>query len=451
MDIERYFSNFFNGTKNPSLEAMRYFMNEFGNPHLKLKFVHIAGTNGKGSVTEMLSNVLIQSGYKVGKFMSPHLIKYNERTSINNKSISDEELEKLILYIEPKIQEYNKCHDTKVSLFELETTIAILYFYYKKVDIVILEVGLGGLYDCTNIIERPLASIINTISYDHMNILGNTLEEIALEKAGIIKENSNTIYCRQENCVDNIIIEKCNQKNNQLYMLDLKDVQNYSYNNEFQEFDYKKYKDIKINLKGLKQVKNAILCLECFDILNKNDFSIDIKDIKIGMKTVIHKARFETLKGEPKVIFDGAHNDSAIKNFRDTVNMYYKNSSKIYIVSLLRTKDYKKYLDEILKEENSRFIFTSGNDSERFFSKEELYDEAYKILSNNIDSTQKNINKNITQKIYKMKLEQAIKICRKNDLEESLEFEILENDIIFFIGSFYIYKTVIDGLNKIKL
>ena len=110
MDIEKYFSNFFNGTKNPSLEAMRYFMKEFGNPHLNLKFIHVAGTNGKGSVTEMLSKVLIQSGYKVGKFMSPHLIKYNERTSINNVNISDEELEKLILYIEPKVQEYNKCH-----------------------------------------------------------------------------------------------------------------------------------------------------------------------------------------------------------------------------------------------------------------------------------------------------------------------------------------------------
>lgn len=445
MDINKYFSNFFNDTKNPSLEAMKYFMNEFGNPHLKLKFVHIAGTNGKGSVTEMLSNVLIQSGYKVGKFMSPHLIKYNERASINNENISDEELEKLILYVEPKVQEYNRCHDTKVSLFELETTISILYFYYKKVDIAILEVGLGGLYDCTNIIENSLASIINTISYDHMNILGNTLKEIATEKAGIIKESSNTIYCMQENCVDDVILEKCKEKNNVLHMLDLNDVQNYSYNNEFQEFDYKKYKNIKINLKGPKQVKNAILCLECFDILNKNNFNIDIENIKTGMKTVIHKARFETLKENPKVIFDGAHNDSAIKNFIDTVNMYYKDNSKIYIISLLKTKDYQKYLDEILKEENSRFIFTSGNDNGRFFSKEELHDEAYKILSNNIDKTQKDID----AKIYKMELEQVIKMCNENsNLEKNREIRILENDIVFFIGSFYIYKTVIDGLNK---
>ena len=439
MDIEKYFSKFFNGTKDPSLDAMRYFMNEFGNPHLNLKFIHVAGTNGKGSVTEMLSSVLIQSGYKVGKFMSPHLIKYNERTSINNENISDEELEELIIKLEPKIQEYNNCHTTKVSLFEIETTIALLYFYYKKVDIVILEVGLGGLYDCTNIIEKPIASIINTISYDHMNILGNTLEEIAREKAGIIKEKSNTVFCLQGNPVDSVIMKKCIEKNNHLYMLNLEDVKNYSYNNDFQEFDYKKYKNIKINLKGPKQIKNAILCLECFDILNQNGFNVKIDDIKVGMQIVKHKARFETIQEKPQVIFDGAHNDSAIKNFRDTVNMYYQNKSKIYIISILRTKDYKSYLNEILKERNSKFIFTSGISEDRFFSKEELYIEACKIISNDLEKQ--------TKELYQMELEQAINICKLN--KEILgEIGNIDNDIIFFIGSFYIYKTVIEKLNE---
>lgn len=438
MDIEKYFSKFFNGTKDPSLEAMRYFMNEFGNPHLDLKFIHIAGTNGKGSVTEMLSSVLIQSGYKVGKFMSPHLIKYNERTSINNENISDEDLEEIIEYLKPKIQEYNDCHDTKVSLFELETTIAILYFYYKEVDIVIFEVGLGGLYDCTNIIEKPIASIINTISYDHMNILGNTLEEIAVEKVGIIKENSNTIFCSQGNLVDNIVKEKCKQKNNYLNMLKLDDVQNYSYNNDYQEFDYKNYKNIKINLKGPKQVKNAMLCLECFDEINQNGFKVKLDDIKKGIKIVKHRARFETLQESPRMIFDGAHNDSAIKNFRDTVNMYYKNESKVYIISLLNTKDYKSYLKEILKEENSKFVFTSGNDTDRFFSKEELYNEACKIISNDFGRQSK--------QLYKMELEQAIEMYKMK--YEYVETKKVNEEIVFIIGSFYVYKTVIHILEE---
>ncbi len=435
MDIEKYFSNFFNGTKNPSLEAMRYFMKEFGNPHLNLKFIHVAGTNGKGSVTEMLSNVLIQSGYKVGKFMSPHLIKYNERTSINNINISDEELESLIHYIEPKLEEYNEKHETKVSLFELETTIAILYFYYKKVDVVVLEVGLGGLYDCTNIIEKPIASIINTVSFDHVNILGDSLEKIASEKAGIIKEASNTIYCTQNNCVDNIIIEKCKEKNNKLYLLKLEDVKNYQYNKEFQSFDYEEYKDIRINLKGPKQIKNAILCLKCFEILNNNGFNVKNEDIKIGLNSVLHRARFETICENPKIIFDGAHNDSAIRNFKETVNMYYKEEKKTFVISLLKTKDYKTYLKEILKEENSRFIFTSGNNSDKFFSKEDLYSEAKRILEKySKDKNDFNQNKE-TKDLFKMELIDAINMVKKDD-----------SRIAFFIGSFYIYKDVITNI-----
>ena len=435
MDIEKYFSNFFNGTKNPSLEAMRYFMKEFGNPHLNLKFIHVAGTNGKGSVTEMLSNVLIQSGYKVGKFMSPHLIKYNERTSINNINISDEELESIIHYIEPKLEEYNAKHETKVSLFELETTIAILYFYYKKVDVVVLEVGLGGLYDCTNIIEKPIASIINTVSFDHVNILGDSLEKIASEKAGIIKEASNTIYCAQNNCVDNIIIEKCKEKNNKLYLLKLEDVKNYQYNKEFQSFDYEEYKDIRINLKGPKQIKNAILCLKCFEILNDNGFNVKNEDIKIGLNSVLHRARFETICDKPKIIFDGAHNDSAIRNFKETVDMYYKEEKKTFVISLLKTKDYKTYLKEILKEENSRFIFTSGNNSDKFFSKEDLYNEAKRILEK-YSKDKNDFNQNeVTKDLFKMELIDAINVVKKDD-----------SRITFFIGSFYIYKDVITNI-----
>lgn len=427
MDIEKYFSNFFNGTKNPSLEAMKFFMKEFGNPHLELKFIHVAGTNGKGSTTEMISNVLIKAGYKVGKFMSPHLIKYNERTSINNENISDEDLEEIIKYIEPKLKMYNETHEVKVSLFELETTIAILYFYYKKVDIAILEVGLGGLYDCTNIIEKPIASIINTISYDHMNILGNTLEEIATEKAGIIKENSNTVFCSQKDCVDDIVAQKCKEKNNNLYLLNTQDVRNYSYNKDMQYFDYEKYEQIGINLKGPKQIKNAILCLKCFDILNENGFNVSLNSIKAGLSTVVHRARFEEI--EPRVIFDGAHNDSAIVNFNETLDMYYKNESKVFVISLLRTKDYERYLKEILKQENSTFIFTSGNNFDKFFSKEELYEKAIEILTK-----EKN---DFNQKLETKELADAVEFCRN------------KKDVIsFIIGSFYIYKDVLNYLKN---
>lgn len=420
MNIEKFLGSFFNGTKNPSLEAVRFFMNEFGNVQNKLKFIHIAGTNGKGSTTEMISNVLIKCGYKVGKFMSPHLIKYNERTSINNVNISDEDLKKLILKIKPKIEEYNNSHKTKVTLFEVETTIALLYFFENNVDIAVLEVGLGGMYDCTNIIENPLVSIINTVDYDHMNILGNSLEEIAKEKIGIIKKDSNTVYVKQNNIVDDLVKEKCNKENNKLHLIDLNDVNNYSYNLDFQAFNYKNYNYVKVNLKGPKQIKNAVLCLECCDILKSFGFELKDEKIKKGLKTIIHKARFETIKENPSIIFDGAHNKSAVENLNETINMYYKDDKKTFIISLLKTKDYETFLEEILKQENSEFIFTSGNDKEKYVSKEELLRIA---------------KEKTNKKILTLELEDAIKYAKEN-----------YEKISFFIGSFYVYKTVIDNI-----
>ena len=218
MDVQKYLSGFFSGTKDPSLDAMQFFMKEYDNFNTKMNFIHIAGTNGKGSCTEMLTKILINSGYKVGKFISPHLIKYNERISINNEDISDLEMEELIIELKVKIDKYNNSHNTKITLFELETTMALLYFYRKDVDIVVLETGLGGMYDCTNIVN-PLVSVITSVGYDHMNILGNTLKEIAEQKAGIIKRNSYTVAFEQNKEIDNVIIEKCNKENNKLYLI----------------------------------------------------------------------------------------------------------------------------------------------------------------------------------------------------------------------------------------
>ena len=137
MDVEQYLSNFFKGTKNPTLKAMNYFMEEFRHPEKDLKVIHIAGTNGKGSCTEMITNILIKAGYKVGKFISPHLISYNERISIQNKNITNSKMEEIIEKIKPKIDKYNSVNDTKITLFELETTMAILYFYENNCDFVV--------------------------------------------------------------------------------------------------------------------------------------------------------------------------------------------------------------------------------------------------------------------------------------------------------------------------
>lgn len=424
-NIEEYLNNFYKGTKNPSLDAMKYFMNEYNDFQKDMKFIHIAGTNGKGSCTEMISNILEQQGYKVGKFMSPHLIEYNERISINGKFISNEEMSDLIEELEPKIKKYNDIRNVNITLFELETTMALLYFYRNNVDFVVLETGLGGLYDCTNIISKPLVSVITSIGYDHMHILGNTLPEIAYQKAGIIKENSNTVFFAQTQEVNDVFIESCEENNNELHLVNKNDIGNYNYDKEFQYFDYKDLKNIKVNLKGNKQIQNASICIECIKILNNIGYKVSEENIRKGLSTVIHRGRMEILNKEPLIIFDGAHNEPAIENLQNTVKMYYKNMKKVYIVSILKRKDYEKMLKLLLEDKNATFILTSGNDVERYASGEELYNVAMK---------------------YKCE-GQSILV---KSLQESIEFVMnTKEDVVnFVVGSFYVYGTVVSYLKS---
>ena len=427
MDVDNYLSNFYKSTKNPTLKAMKYFMDEFGHPEKDLKVIHIAGTNGKGSCTEMIANILINSGFNVGKFISPHLIEYNERISVQNKSISNEKMEEIIERLKPKIDKYNNMNESKITLFELETTMAILYFYEKKCDFVVLETGLGGLYDCTNIVN-PMISIISSIGYDHMHILGNTLVEIAKQKAGIIKENSETIYSISEDEEVNKLIEQtCICKNNKLHVVNPKNIINCTYTQDYQKFDYKNYKDIIINLKGEKQYLNGCIALECMDILREKEYYISDEAIRIGLKSVVHKVRFEKIHENPTIIFDGAHNKPAIENFVKTCDMYYKNRNKVFVISILKTKDYKMILKELLKDQKSVFIFTDGIDKERYVSKEELLKIA-KDYSNN-------------ENLYIKDLEDAIDFVKEKYI----------NNIIFFVGSFYIYGSVIKNLIKLDI
>ena len=423
MNVKKYFAEFYKTTKNPTLKAMEYFMDELGHPEKKVKIIHIAGTNGKGSVTEMLTNILVKNGYKVGKYMSPHLLEYNERISVNQKNITDTEMEAIIEKLIDKIEKYNKISKEKVTLFELLTTMALYYFAEQKCDFAIIETGLGGLYDSTNIVNS-MVSIITSIGYDHMQILGNTLEEIAFQKAGIIKKDANTVIMEQISSVQKVIANTCKQKNNNLKVIKKDEIRNKRYKKDIQLFDYKEEKDIKVNLKGEKQFENAAVCIETINIIRNYGYKINEDAIREGLSTVVHKARFETLQESPKIIYDGAHNEEAISNFINTVNKYYKEDKKNYIISILKTKDYKEVLKRLLKDEESNFILTSGNDEERYVASEELYKVAREITK--------------TDKIYKKSLEDAILYAKKQ-----------KSKVTFIVGSFYIYGDVIETLKKV--
>ena len=423
LDIENYLNNFFKGTRKHSLNSITYFMNEYNNFYKKMKFIHVAGTNGTGSCVEIISNILIKDGYSVGKFISPHLIKYNERISINNTEISDEEMMSLIEELKPKISVYNSVSEENLSLFELETIMALLYFYRNNVDFVVLETGLGGLYDATNIVN-PLVSVITSIGYDHVHILGSTLSEIANQKAGIIKENSNTVFFSQNSEVDKVIIDTCKRKNNRLHLLSKNDITNYNFDSNYQYFDFKDFKQVPIILKGTKQIQNAAICIECMNVLNNLGYKIKKEAIIDGLKSVVHKARIETLSKNPLIIYDGAHNESAIKNLQSVINTYYKNYKKIYVVSVLKRKDYNKMLQLLFQDKNAEFIFTSGNDINRYASSRELFDAALQYKT--------------TQEISMKTLDDAIKYIMKYGT----------NTINFIVGSFYVYGDVKKEVGK---
>lgn len=423
LDIENYLNNFFKGTRKHSLNSITYFMNEYNNFYKKMKFIHVAGTNGKGSCVEIISNILIKNGYSVGKFISPHLIRYNERISINNSEISDEEMMSLVEELKPKISVYNSVSEENLSLFELETIMALLYFYRNNVDFVVLETGLGGLYDATNIVN-PLVSVITSIGYDHVHILGSTLSEIANQKAGIIKENSNTVFFSQNSEVDKVIIDTCKRKNNRLHLLSKNDITNYNFDSNYQYFDFKDFKQVPIILKGTKQIQNAAICIECMNVLNNLGYKIKKEAIIDGLKSVVHKARIETLSKNPLIIYDGAHNESAIKNLQSVINTYYKNYKKIYVVSVLKRKDYNKMLQLLFQDKNAEFIFTSGNDINRYASSRELFDAALQYKT--------------TQEISMKTLDDAIKYIMKYGT----------NTINFIVGSFYVYGDVKKEVGK---
>lgn len=416
MDVQAYIQNLLEEkpkvkTENQSVEKMKIIMEKLGNPQDNLKYIHVTGTNGKGSVIEMLNSILIKSNLKVGKFISPHLVCYNERISINGEYIKNEEIQEIFEEVQPIIEEEN----IEINFFEFFTMIAFIYFYKQNVDIVLMEVGFGGLYDSTNIIH-PMISVISSIGYDHMKILGNTLEEIARQKAGIIKENSETVHMEQEPNINHIIAETCKEKQNTLHMVKQSEIKNQRFENAIEIFDYKQYHDIEVNLKGRKQIQNAALVLECCDILSKKGYILSEEVIKNGLKSVIHKARFEVIHQNPTMIFDGGHNEQAIENLKETIELYYKNAKKIYVISVLKSKDYHKIIEDILDKDNV-YIFTDGNDKNLFTEKHLMYEYAKGL--------------NDKAEIYEMELEEAIEFC-----EEKTDY------VSFVIGSFYIYDDI---------
>ena len=268
------------------------------------------------------------------------------------------------------------------------------------------------MYDCTNIVNS-LISAFGSIALDHTAILGNTIKEVAIQKAGIIKENSNTVIFNQPAL--SIIEKTCLEKNAKLTVLYNNNLSNYKFDEKYQYFDFKKYENLKINLKGKKQLENAAVAITCIEILNSNGFSISKVSIYEGLSNISHPARFEMIKENPLIIFDGAHNENAMKNFVQTVQYLYPNYSKTFMVSIITTKNYKADLKILLENfEGCNFIFTNGTIKDKFWNNKLLYDFAKELnTSNNLKT-----------------------------LEFAEGFKLLNSEVNFIVGSFYVYNKI---------
>lgn len=326
---------------------IRKFLEQIGSPHEKLKVIHVAGTNGKGSIVNFLKDVL-KNSYTVGTFVSPHLITYRDRIKINDIEISKDNFVKIAEFIiknEKLIEEYGR-----LNLFEFLTIMAVIYFEEKEIDIAIMEVGMGGRADSTNIFDKEkLISIISSISMDHMEYLGSTIEEIALAKAGIINQNGLVVTTNRDPRILKVLINEAEDKNASLY---------YSYDLEYEvimsdltgsvfKLKLDKWEEFSIKQLGTYQIENAIGAIYALYLLNKNKIlDVNIEDIKRILKNSVWPGRMEIVSKNPLIILDGAHNEDGIKKLTESLKNFKFNKLHL-IMSVLSDKEHAKMLAEI--------------------------------------------------------------------------------------------------------
>ncbi|KYH35569.1 folylpolyglutamate synthase [Clostridium tepidiprofundi DSM 19306] len=372
------------------LERTERMLELLGNPHKSTKYIHIAGTNGKGSTTAMITRVLMEAGYKVGMYTSPYVEEFEERIQINNENIPKNRLSDIVEEISnivPKIIDEGLGNPT---YFEILTCMGLLYFYKENVDFAVIEVGLGGRLDSTNVIT-PIISIITSISFDHMHVLGNTLSDIAYEKGGIIKENIPVILYPQEYEAEKVIEDICSLRNCKLIKVN-KDSVEYSYSslridcksdkNILQKFvvhtDLDKY-EIELSLLGKHQLLNCATAVYAVEELINNGVTIDKEAMLNAFKNVKWPGRLEILNNNPLIVIDGAHNIDGIKKLRENVDSYFSYNNLILILGILADKQVKEMIETIVPLAKKVIAVTPHSDRAELAV--DLMDEVKKINS----------------------------------------------------------------------
>lgn len=356
------------------LDNIRELLERLGNPQDQLRVVHIAGTNGKGSTLAFLAGIFRESGYRAGRYVSPASFSYEERFRINEENISKKDLCFYMEKIKNVAEEMVKDGLSHPTMFEIETALGFLYFLDKKVDVVLLETGMGGRLDATNVVKKPIATVIASIGMDHMQFLGDTLEKIASEKAGIIKEGCPVISYDNTKEVNEVIKNKAKQMHAKVTFVNSAGIRVLQESLNGESFSYRSsdgrwYEKIEIPLLGRHQINNAALALETLNVI-KNYYCISDFQTEDGMRKTIWRGRIEILEREPMVICDGAHNPDGAKSLLSFLQNNFTNQRLIYIMGVLSDKDYEQMV-QILAPSADK-IYTVAPDNPRALSSREL-------------------------------------------------------------------------------
>ncbi len=344
----------------PGLERITELMSKLGNPEDSLRFIHVAGTNGKGSTCEMLSSVLLSAGYKVGLFTSPYIEEFNERIMYNGENISDDELA-----AETEcVKRFAETMTDAPTEFELITAIALSYYKRKKCDYVVFECGLGGRLDSTNVIKTPVLSVITGIDLDHTAILGNTTAEIAAEKAGIIKEGIPVLFGEVDDAAADVIKAKASEKHSACYHTDFAAISDVKTDLNTTSFKFKG-RDVTLSLHGLYQTRNAATVITAIEIMRSIDIDISDEALDRGLLNAHWKARFEILSHEPLVIYDGAHNPngirSAVENIRCYLSPLTDDGKVVLLMGVLADKNHREMIEMLSSSALTAYTVTPDN------------------------------------------------------------------------------------------
>ena len=351
--------------KIPTLDRMKLFLERLGNPQKGLKYVHVTGTNGKGSTVAMLRAMLMETGLNIGSFTSPFITRFNERIALNAKPISDEDLTRFARKVEPVVQQLDQELPTGgPTEFEIDTAIMFCYFAEKQPDLVLLEVGIGGLYDSTNVIT-PLVSVITTVSWDHMKYLGDTLAKIAHQKAGIIKEKVPVVIGRLSPSAHQVIMEEATEKNAKVYELG-KDFSARKINHNVIKaeiiYDGGQLHHFRINLvlSVDYQCENSVIAITTVQIvLKKLGIPVVAADLKKGLALTQWPGRMETVINEPLVLLDGAHNLPGMQALVKTIHDDFSDREVYVLVAILADKQYELMLGELASLGNVHLMVTN--------------------------------------------------------------------------------------------